>query len=558
MIAQLSDLSQAAQPTAFHKVLRALDDRGRLLRVYTQNIDAIEQKCGLSFGVPDFDCKRSKPKSKGKAKEPEEGITEPSVATCDTSEPVAILGHFPSPPVEVPRCIPLHGTLQSMHCHVCNHAFPLSDFLPSLTSGLPPSCPECTNLELTRQIVGKRPRGIGRLRPSVVLYNEAHKDGEGVGDVVRKDLIGTSKGRGRSGADLLLVVGTSLKVPGTKRMVREFSKAVKARGVSSPSLNKVESGSATRAYRSCGLATPEASPCRTPAADVDPPLPKSLYINLDFPVPTREWEDVFDVWIQGDAQLFAEMLQTEINREIEAKELANERKRKREEEVAASSKDELPDLGRMKGKVKERKRSMSTKQGKRSWNEKQHRETKKRTGVVELPSPPYTSPSPPIIDTLPYHEEERESPPPSKLYLRIPPPRHRPYCVPEVYITKRVSQHVGSRWRQTSLTPSIGPLGQSAISNQFDKRTKAGRRAMREARKARRAEKLAPISTATGPIPPCPPHRSYVAHLQNRHRESFVRSSARLHQDERDFGGDLQMQNLLPLDMPTRTSQVDI
>ncbi|KAF6740969.1 hypothetical protein DFP72DRAFT_1123176 [Ephemerocybe angulata] len=58
MMAQLSDMSQNAEPTAFHQLLRALDDRGRLLRVYTQNIDAIEQKCGLSFGVPDIGSKK--------------------------------------------------------------------------------------------------------------------------------------------------------------------------------------------------------------------------------------------------------------------------------------------------------------------------------------------------------------------------------------------------------------------------------------------------------------------------------------------------------------------
>ncbi|KAG1839990.1 hypothetical protein DFJ58DRAFT_615052, partial [Suillus subalutaceus] len=93
-----------------------------------------------------------------------------------------------------------------------------------------PYCPECTKMEETRQLVGKRARGVGKLRPSVVLCNELHKDGEGVGEVARRDLVGCSKGKGRSGVDALLVVGTSLKVPGAKRMVREFSKAVRARG----------------------------------------------------------------------------------------------------------------------------------------------------------------------------------------------------------------------------------------------------------------------------------------------------------------------------------------
>jgi len=315
MIAQLSDLSQAAQPTTFHNLLRALDDRGRLLRVYTQNIDAIEEKSGLSFGVPEFDGKRSKAR---KTKVVDD------MAASVYEQPVASTSRLPSPPVETPRCIPLHGTLQSMHCQVCNHSFPLLEYLPALSSGQPPQCPECTSLERTRQLIGKRPRGIGRLRPSVVLYNEAHKDGEGVGNVVQKDLIGSSKGKGRSGADLLLVVGTSLRVPGTKRMVREFAKAVRSRG------------SSAKEDQPSGLATPTSSPRRSPAVE-DDPLPKSIYLNLDFPAPTREWEGVFDTWIQGDAQQFAEILREEIDNEIKAKELASEKRRRREEEAMSFS-----------------------------------------------------------------------------------------------------------------------------------------------------------------------------------------------------------------------------
>ena len=72
MIAQLSQLSMVAEPTAFHHLLRALDDRGRLLRVYTQNIDALELKSGLTVGVPELDTRRAKPRStKGKIDQPD-------------------------------------------------------------------------------------------------------------------------------------------------------------------------------------------------------------------------------------------------------------------------------------------------------------------------------------------------------------------------------------------------------------------------------------------------------------------------------------------------------
>ncbi|KAG2347701.1 DHS-like NAD/FAD-binding domain-containing protein [Suillus weaverae] len=327
MIAQLSELSQAARPTPFHQALRSLDDRGRLLRVYTQNIDAIELKSGLSFGVPEFDKRRTRPRSKPKSTGPPIA-DQPTISTsapCPQDSPPMTPGsRYTSPAVEVPRCIPLHGTLQTLHCQTCMHTFPLENYVSSLTSGTPPYCPECTQMEETRQLVGKRARGVGKLRPSVVLYNELHKDGEGVGEVARRDLVGCSKGKGRSGVDVLLVVGTSLKVPGTKRMVREFSKAVHARGCTA---------SRDTVSASTGLTTPTPSPSKGSATSTDDSPFKSIYLNFDFPGPTREWEGVFDAWLQGDAQSFAELLKEEIAKEAAEKEAVLERKRKREEDA---------------------------------------------------------------------------------------------------------------------------------------------------------------------------------------------------------------------------------
>lgn len=472
MIAQLSDLSTAAQPTSFHNVLRALDDRGRLLRVYTQNIDAIEQKSGLSFGVPDFDDKRYRTRSKGKVK----AVAE--TAVTEDNGPIASTSRLPSPPVETPRCIPLHGTLQSMHCQICNRSFPLLDYLSSLSSGQPPPCPECTSLEATRHLVGKRPRGIGRLRPSVVLYNEAHKDGEGVGDVVQKDLIGSSKGKGRSGADLLLVVGTSLRVPGTKRMVREFAKAVRSRGTTSSSPSKDENTSTPSS--SSRLATPLPSPRRSPTAEEEV-NPKAIYLNLDFPVPTREWEGVFDAWIQGDAQQFAELLHAEIEKEARAKEIAVKKKQKKDEEAAAqayAAEHEMPDYGRMEHDkntyTEDRHRKIGQNSVKRKHNNSRVVDPKtpdcgvhlsssgKRRKTTLPPSPPYTPPSPSRRAPSPTEEEKDEdeiidvealSPRPSKLLVRIPAGRTRPYFVPEVYIRSKAPHYV--RPRQFSFSTPI-------------------------------------------------------------------------------------------------------
>ncbi|KAH8118258.1 hypothetical protein DFH11DRAFT_1573289 [Phellopilus nigrolimitatus] len=369
MMARLSRISTDAIPTPFHNLLRELDDRGKLLRVYTQNIDALEEKAGMTFGLPDHNSGRAKGKSKAKGAvfqtiedaNLSEGSNSVGVSTRDASldstpveNSIDVLPQASSSSSrETPRCIPLHGTLQTMHCVSCTHTFPLSDHLASLLEGVPPDCPECEALEATRSLVGKRPRGVGKLRPSVVLYNEDHRDGEDVGAIVRRDITGSSKGKGRSGADVLVVVGTSLRVPGTKRIVREFSKAVKARESARAekahqvALAKLTALS-TPAETPTPMVSPTPSPRRSPAADDEvasssetPPEMRpitTIYVNLDFPVPTREWDGVFDVWIQGDAQVFAGMIRDEMEREekektekLERDERAKEERREREE-----------------------------------------------------------------------------------------------------------------------------------------------------------------------------------------------------------------------------------
>jgi NAD-dependent histone deacetylase SIR2 len=55
-----------------------------------------------------------------------------------------------------------------------------------------------------------------------VLYGEEHPSAESIGSLTAADL--------RAAPDMLIIMGTSLKVHGLKRMVREFSKAVHAKG----------------------------------------------------------------------------------------------------------------------------------------------------------------------------------------------------------------------------------------------------------------------------------------------------------------------------------------
>ncbi|KZT01556.1 DHS-like NAD/FAD-binding domain-containing protein [Laetiporus sulphureus 93-53] len=436
MIAQLSELSETAVPTSFHKLLRVLDDRRRLLRVYTQNIDALEQKSGLTFGVPEVDCKRYKYRStKGRHDVPED----PGPSTAVEPPHIRLL----TPPMETPRCIPLHGTLQSMHCQTCTHSFPLREYLPALSEGRPPYCPECTAVEETRQLVGKRSRGVGKLRPSVVLYNEMHKDGEEVGDIVRRDLIGSSKGKGRAGADLLLVVGTSLRVPGTKRIVREFSKAVHSRPL--PSSGSQSEHSTTE----MGLATPAPSPRRSPAYEEEAPI-RVIYLNLDFPVPTREWDGVFDVWIRGDAQEFARMVHEELEREERAKQASAERKRRREEAALATKLEESLQVSNASG-TKKRKGGPQSEARSSSSSTKKRKVAPYKPQMSKRPKANVAKVSENARLILPVVKKSRPQARKTKLTIRIPPR-------PEVLITTVPPKLKNSMCKSPLPTPPDSPL----------------------------------------------------------------------------------------------------
>ncbi|KAG8708478.1 hypothetical protein FRC08_018867 [Ceratobasidium sp. 394] len=303
MISHLATLSETAQPTPFHSMLQCLDARGQLLRVYTQNIDALEERVGLTFGIPTFPPRarkrkptapstldspalvaRSSSSDLSPAPSPPPQLSTPPRST--DSSTMTSPSQTPVPTPQLPRCIPLHGTLQNLYCPSCHLTLPLRtpEHLETLRSGNPLACPQCAELDGTRRLVGKRTRGVARLRPGVVLYNEPHREGEAerVGECVRRDLIGLGSGqlsragstRKKRGDDLLIVAGTSLRIPGAKRIVREFAKA----------LHPVAESNHAQARTS---------------------TVKTVYLNLDFPVPAREWDGVFDVWVQGDVQSFA-------------------------------------------------------------------------------------------------------------------------------------------------------------------------------------------------------------------------------------------------------------
>lgn len=179
MVRTLSQLVSDAKPTLFHEMLATLASEGRLMRLYTQNVDGIDT----------------------------------SLPPLTTKVPLETKGPWP-------RTIQLHGSLEQMVCTKCNK---LSPFEAPLFSGpIPPLCTQCVeNDQIRTDVAGKRSHGIGRLRPRMVLYNESNPDDEAIGAVVKADLL--------KRPDAVIVVGTSMEIPGVKRMVREMCGIVRDR-----------------------------------------------------------------------------------------------------------------------------------------------------------------------------------------------------------------------------------------------------------------------------------------------------------------------------------------
>lgn len=118
-----------------------------------------------------------------------------------------------------PKTIQLHGGLDKMVCSKCGE---LSDFKADLFEGTEtPPCSACEGMDMAREACGKRSHGIGRLRPRMVLYNEYNPDQDAIGAVTTADL--------KSRPDAVIVVGTSLKIPGVRRMASEMCKVARGR-----------------------------------------------------------------------------------------------------------------------------------------------------------------------------------------------------------------------------------------------------------------------------------------------------------------------------------------
>lgn len=158
------------------------------------------------------------------------------------------------------ECVYLHGSLRALRCFQCGCVadWDEGDRELQTMSGQQPPCPRCEGATVARQERGKRAIGVGKLRPDVVLYGEEHPDSQQISTIIQHDI--------SLAPDMLIVMGTSLKVHGLKTVVREFAKSVHNR----------KDG-------------------------------KVIFVNYTKPADSV-WADVFDFWIEMDCDAWVEDL----------------------------------------------------------------------------------------------------------------------------------------------------------------------------------------------------------------------------------------------------------
>jgi NAD-dependent SIR2 family protein deacetylase len=195
---------ESTSPT--HKFIRTLRDGGRLVRNYTQNIDSLEEREGLATDLA------LGPGSRARFHPKTQRERRPSDVPGDSPHSTGV------------ECVQLHGSLVSLRCGLCGKLSRWDEAeRESITlSGHAPDCPSCTEYNARRTGRGRRGLAVGRLRPDIVLYGEEHPSAHLVAPLVTHDL--------GLGPDVLLIMGTSLKVHGLKILVKEFAKAVHTKG----------------------------------------------------------------------------------------------------------------------------------------------------------------------------------------------------------------------------------------------------------------------------------------------------------------------------------------
>ncbi|KAH8119891.1 DHS-like NAD/FAD-binding domain-containing protein [Phellopilus nigrolimitatus] len=243
-ISKMKQSVDAVSPSPTHHFIKTLDTKGKLLRSYTQNIDGLEERVGL-LGSASEEAKNS---GKGKAK----------IKLKDVKN------------------VQLHGDIRRVRCTFCSANYPFTDeYTSNFLDGAAPDCPDCASRSEARVARSARALKVGKLRPAIVLYDEPHPLGDDIGSIQSSDM--------SRKPEFLIIMGTSLKVHGLKKLVKEFAKVVHATApVNAPSSSS------------------------SPKATSSKNAMKGKVIFVNKTPPSSEWDGIIDYHIECDTDAWVE------------------------------------------------------------------------------------------------------------------------------------------------------------------------------------------------------------------------------------------------------------
>jgi NAD-dependent histone deacetylase SIR2 len=247
-----------SKPTLTHEFIKKLQDKNKLIKCYTQNIDGLERNCGLKT---EFECSEW---NETNVIQLHGDLHQLCCNYCkfnykwdeiyDEFGNIKFIREEPSPIYESneesdnDEDLMILSQTSIKSTNSINSTFSIQDLDNNSISSIEGGeneregnkneltffqhddddnnynklieCPKCINNYENKMKLGKRclESSIGIIRPNIVLYGEEHPYSESFAKNLNKDL--------NKKPNVLLIFGTSLKVAGVKNLVKKLSKKI--------------------------------------------------------------------------------------------------------------------------------------------------------------------------------------------------------------------------------------------------------------------------------------------------------------------------------------------
>lgn len=202
--------------------MRMLSNKGKLLRLYTQNVDGLEERAGIETAVlagqsnaTRSEVSSASSSSSSTSQDLGEDNAEYGIAKGKSTTKSKGKGRSSKYTGEL---VHLHGRAELVRCTVCNYNGEWTDEISqAYEGGFSMQCHECAGRLSIRKAMGKRINvAVGTLRPAITLYGEQGLEDLFISEISNVDV--------RSKPDCLIVFGTSLKVSSCHNTMRMYTR----------------------------------------------------------------------------------------------------------------------------------------------------------------------------------------------------------------------------------------------------------------------------------------------------------------------------------------------